>query len=220
MIKELFWKIFLSAKLRWTLFLAVLILNFIAYYQDPTRYTTEPACLLNTPCKWFDYVTGMMTFTFDILTFIGLWYTISPEWLRQWLPGYWYLPVIILGYAIITQITIDSPNVKEDKDILASPPSKLWPQKWRIILYSVILLIDIILFTQFYIDSGINNYKPKAKIFDMVVKTRFGGWNNGNYIQFLFSWLGVFGVFMDCVALYFVYTFNSCQYKLPISWNF
>lgn len=220
MFKELFWDIFLSIKLRWFLFILVALLNFIAYYQDPTRFTTEPSCIFNTPCKWFDYTTGMMTFTIDVLTFIGLWYTISSTWLYNWLPSYWYVPFIILGYAIITQITIDTPNIKDDKEILASPPAELWPQKWRIILYSTILILDIIIFTQFYIDSGINISKYNMRIYDVMVKNRFGGWNKGNYIQFLYSWLGICGVMMDAIALYFVVTFNSCQYKLPISWNY
>jgi hypothetical protein len=220
MISQIFWKIFLSHGLRWFLFLLVMCLNFVAYYQDPTRYTTEPACLFSTPCKWFDYGTGMITYTIDVLTFIGLWFTIAPEQLRWWMPDYWYIPIIILGYAVITQITIDSPNIKDNKDILASPPSWIWPHKWRIILYSSILLIDIIIFFQLYVDSGMHNYDTKTKVFDVIIKSRFGGWNEGNYTQFMFAWLGIFGVLADCLALYYVYSFNSCQYKLPISWNF
>lgn len=220
MIKQILWNVFMSNKLRWVLFIVVAILNFIAYYQDPTRYTTEPKCLLNTPCKWFNYIAGMLTFTVDVVTFLSLWYTISPDSFRTLLPDYWYIPIIVIGYAIITQITIDTPNVKENKDILASPPPSLWPHKWRIILYSTILILDIIIFTQLYIDSGINIYKPKTRIFDVVIKGRFGGWNKGNYMQFVFAWLGIGGVMADCIALYYVYTFNSCQYNLPISWNY
>jgi hypothetical protein len=219
-IKNIIWSVFMSHGFRWFLFISVLILNFIAYYQDPTRYTINPECYFNTPCKWFNYVAGMVTFTMDVLTFIGLWFTIAPMWLRSSLPQLWFVTFIILGYAIITQITIDSPTVENNKDILASPPERLWPIWWRIVLYGVILVINAIIFIQMYIDSGINNYTKNFKVFDFIVKGRFGGWSNGNYVQFLFSWLGVIGVSIDALALYNTVIYNSCIYDLPISWNF
>lgn len=219
-IKNILWSTFMSHGFRWLLFFSVLILNFIAYYQDPTRYTIRPKCYFNTPCKWFNYTAGMMTFTMDIITFIGLWYTIAPSWLLNSLPQFWFIPFILLGYAIITQITIDSSTIEDHKEILASPPSGIWPKQWRIILYTIILLIDTIVFAQMYIDSGVNDYTKKFKIFDFVVKGRFGGWSNGNYVQFLFSWMAIIGVCIDILSLYFVATYNSCYYELPISWNF
>lgn len=218
--KKILWEIFMSDKIRWVLFFSVTILNFVAYYQDPTRYTVEKKCLFNTPCKWFDFVAGLGTFTLDTLTFIGLWYTIGSLTLRQWLPDYWYLPFIILGYAIITQITIDSGVVSHDKEVLASPPAYLWSHNWRIGLYTLILIVDVIIFIQLYIDSGINNYSSTFRVVDMVFTGRFGGWTQGNKVQFMFAWLGILGVLADMLALYFIYIYNACQYNLPISWNY
>lgn len=216
---KILWSIFMSRGFRWFLFILVFILNFIAYYQDPSRYTVESECY-NMPCKWFNYVAGLGTFTMDVFTFIGLWYTIGPSSLN-WLPDYWYVPFIIIGYAIITQITIDSPTVQGQSEILSSPPKYLWPQKWRIILYSTILLLDIIIFSQLYIDSSLHNYNvPHIRVFDMVIGNQFGGWKTGNKFQFLYSWVGIIGILIDIFALYFIYTFNACVYKLPISWNF
>lgn len=212
--------IFFSHGFRWFLFISVLILNFIAYYQDPTRYTIKRVCYFNSPCKWFNYVAGIGTFTMDVLTFIGLWYTITPLWLRNFMPEFWYLPFIIMGYAIISQITIDSPVVEENEDLLNKPPPYLWPHNWRIVLYSIILLIDTTVFVQMYIDNGINDYTKNFKVFDFMITNRFGGWGQGNYIQFLFGWIGLCGVFIDLAALYYVVIYNSCNYDLPISWNY
>lgn len=210
----------MSHGFRWFLLLSVMFLNFVAYYQDPTRYTIAKKCYLGTPCKWFDYVAGMTTFTLDVVAFIGLWYTITPSWLRDPLPEFWYLPFIILGYGIITQITIDSPVVENDPDLLSSPPKYLWPQTWRIALYATIMLIDITVFCQLYLDMGVHDYRKNFKVFDLIIGGRFGGFIEGNYIQFIFAWVGLGGVLVDILALYFVIVFNSCTYNLPVSWNF
>lgn len=219
-MNQMIWRIFMSDGFRWFLLLTVMNLNFIAYYQDPTRYTLANQCYFGTPCKWFDYVAGMNTFTLDVVAFIGLWYTISPLWLRNSLPEYWFIPFIILGYGIITQITIDSPVVENNKDILDAPPKYLWPQTWRIVLYTIIMIIDILVFTQMYLDFGVNDYRKNFKVFDLMIRSRFGGFIQGNYTQFIFAWVGLGGVIIDILALYYVLVFNSCTYNLPTSWNF
>lgn len=210
----------MSHGFRWFLLFSVMFLNFVAYYQDPTRYTMANECYLGTPCRWFDYVAGMVTFTLDVVAFIGLWYTIAPNWLKNSLPEFWYLPFIVLGYGVITQITIDSPVVENNEDLLSSPPKYLWPQTWRIVLYTTIMLIDIIVFSQIYLDMGVHDYRKNFKVFDLLIRGRFGGFVEGNYIQFLFAWVGLGGVLVDILALYFVVTFNACTYNLPVSWNF
>lgn len=217
---SLIWHIFMSHGFRWFMFFSVMILNFIAYYQDPTRYTMKPQCYFRTPCKWFTYVAGLGAFTMDVLTFIGLWYTISPLWMRNNMPDYWYIPFIVLGYAIISQITIDSPVYQDNEDALNRPPQYLWPQRWRVVLYATIMIFDICIFTQMYIDSGINDYSKNFRVFDFLVRGRFGGWSKGNYVQFLFSWMALCGVIIDIMALRYTYMFNACDYGLPISWNF
>lgn len=215
-----FMKILLSPSLRWLIFCTVLILNFIAYYQDPGRYTLERKCYLSTPCKWSSYVLGMGTFTLDILTFVGLWYTIKPSFLN-FLPDYWFLPLIVLGYAIITQITVDSPVVSNTDNGFDAPPENLWPIRRRIMLYTAILILDAIMFIIMYVDAGLSDYKlPSTTVFDSLIKNKFGGWKGGNEIQFLFAWLGIGGVVADSVALYFIYTYNACDYNMPVSWNF
>lgn len=211
---------FINPKLRWILFFMVFVLNFIAFYQDPPRFTSNQKCYFNSSCRWFSYLAGLTTFSLDIITFMGLWFTIGPK--IDWLPTYWFAPLIVIGYAIITQITIDTPNYSDaDEEAPKTPPMSLWPQKWRIILYTTILLLDAIIFIQFYIDNGIHKYSlGKYSVSDYIFKSRFGGYAPKNEVQFIFSWLGILGVFIDILALYFVVTFQGCQYGLPNTWNF
>ena len=96
----------------------------------------------------------------------------------------------------------------------------MWPHKWRIVLYSIIMLLDIVMFSQMYVDSGINDYTKNFKVFDFVVRGRFGGWGKGNYVQFMFSWMALCGVLIDIISLYYTVIFDTCKYKLPRSWSF
>ena len=214
MVFDIFTKLLLNVPLRWFFMLTVLILNFIAYFQDPIRMSTKK-CLLGTQCKWFSYFAGMGTFTMDVLTFLGLWLTIP---FTKKFPEYWYFPLIILGYAIITQVTVDSKIYKENENF-NPPPAGLWPKKYRIILYIAILIIDVIVFSQFYFASGIQDFS-KNTILHRIFLQRFGGYYTGNELPFIIAWFGIIGVVFDSIALYLVRSFEACKYGLPNSWNF
>lgn len=207
-------RLLLNIPLRWLFMLTVMILNFIAYYQDPIRLSNS-MCYFNLPCKWFSYLAGMGTFTMDVLTFLGLWLTIP---FTNKFPEYWYFPLIILGYAVISQITIDSKTYKKNEN-LNPPPRGLWPKKYRVMLYTSILIIDIIIFMQFFFASGIKDYS-KNTVLHRIFLERFGGFYKGNELPFIVAWFGIIGVAFDSIALNLVRTFEACKYELPNSWNF
>lgn len=203
----------LNKNFRWMLMISVMILNFIAFYHDPIRFS-DTKFMDILPSKWFAYITGMYTFAMDAITFIGLWLTIP---LTDLLPPYWYISFVVIGFAIITQITIDTKLVRDNGE-LNPPPQYLFPIKYRIIIYALILIIDTIMFIQFYIASGIKdgyNYK----IIDVVFLGRFGSFKS-NKIAFTLAWLGLLGVFADIIALRLQYNYEACNYNHPISWNF
>lgn len=208
----------LNPLLRWLLFVTVMILNFIAYYQDPIRMS-ENYCF-GIPCKWFSYVTGMGTFSLDLLTFIGLWLTIP---FTDALPTLWFVPFILLGFAIITQATIDEKTYtrfdEHGNENLEPPPNYLWTKNRRIILYTAILIIDLIIFMQFYLSAGLTNKHEIKTGFHYLIMNRFGGYDK-NKIAFLASWLGIGGFFADNIALSFVKGYEACKYNHPLSWNF
>tara|TARA_B100000029_G_C17558870_1_gene952634 strand:- start:1112 stop:1780 length:669 start_codon:yes stop_codon:yes gene_type:complete len=220
-----FYETFMNPKVRWVTFFCVMILNFVAYYQDPLRYSLSKKCI-GIPCKWFDYIAGMGTFTMDVLTLLGLWYTIP---FSDSMTNIWFIPIIIFGYAIISEITIWSDIYKEKCEVSSKtnetvcdfdpPPSGLWSRKKRLILYSIILILDIIIFAQFYIYAGNINLAHKTILHKFFLE-RFGGFYEGNMIQFFVSWVGILGILFDIIAWKIVYGFQACQYSLPKSWNF
>ena len=201
---------------RWILFAIVLVLNFVAFTQDPIRLS-QASCF-TFPCKWFSYVAGMGTFTMDCLTLIGLWLTIP---FTTMFPEYWFVPLIFIGYAIITQITIDSDTYKlEGKNAnLNPPPNYLWSRDKRKTIYMIILILDIIIFLQFYLASGAKKLTGNIRVIDYVFLNRFGGYT-GNEISFIMAWIGVCGVLLDVIAYNLSSSYYPCKYSQPDSWNF
>ena len=210
--------VLLNNTLRWVLFLIVLILNFAAFIQDPIRLSKVDC--LGIPCKWFGYLAGMGTYTMDCLTFIGLWLTI-PFTLA--LPEYWFIPFIIIGYAIITQITVSSKiygkNGEKESPTLNPPPDYLLSKNKRVIIYLLILIFDTIIFLQFYLASTTKKLSGNIRLLDILFLNKFGGYS-GNEISFIMAWIGLIGVFFNIIAYKVTTDYYSCKYDQPISWDY
>lgn len=82
-----------------------------------------------------------------------------------------------------------------------------------------ILVIDIIIFLQFYLASGLQKLSGKARLIDIVFLNRFGGYT-GNEISFIIAWIGVIGILFDYIAYNLSSGYTPCRYDHPISWNF
>jgi hypothetical protein len=210
--------VLLNNTLRWVLFLIVLILNFVAFVQDPIRLCKVDC--FGIPCKWFGYLAGMGTYTMDCLTFIGLWLTIP---FTIALPEYWFIPFIIIGYTIITQITVSSKTYGKDGEkessTLNPPPGYLWSKNKRVIIYSLILIFDTIIFLQFYLASNTTKLTGNVRLLDVLFLNKFGGYS-GNEISFIMAWIGVIGLLFDIIAYRLSSSYYSCKYDHPISWDY
>jgi hypothetical protein len=207
------WLFYNSTGLKWFVATSFFILNFIGYYQNPTLFTDIPNCY-GLSCRWFNFIAGAANLSINLLGMIGLWYC-AP--FTKYLPDYWYIPLAIMSYAILIQITISVKTVTDD-GTLNPPPQKLWPIMQRTWLNVVILILDIIFFHQMYLDGGkmlINN----PRVLDDFILGRFGGWTESKF-EFVLGWWGIIGLIIDVFAIQFVYSFKSCDYNLPPSWDY
>lgn len=220
MITKIVKTFLLNNVFRWLLFLTVMTLNFIAFFQDPIRMSDSKCFGLS--CRWFSFLAGMGTFFLDILTFIGLWLTIP---FTGALPDLWFIPLIFIGFAIIVQGTIDSKIYfrydAQGNETFNPPPNYLWSKRRRIILYTAILIIDMIIFIQFYIQSGITSSSTNTVQTGLhyLILDRFGSYDK-NKIAFIVSWLGIGGFIADNIALSYVKNYEACAYDHPVSWNY
>jgi cobalamin synthase len=149
-----------------------------------------------------------------VLAVIGFWISIP---FTDALPEYWYLALLIILLAITTQITMDSEQVQYDGSF-SPPPTYMLPQKYRVMLAYVNLVINIIIVIQMYIYYGISDITKKT-IVSRYILERFGGWYEGNKADFLFEWGGVIDCIIKIYLLYLQSTFQACEYGLPPSWN-
>jgi hypothetical protein len=200
---------------RWISFIVLTTLTILGYLQEPIRFSDEPSGLgLNY--KWQYFVIQILNMSIASIAFLGLWYTIP---FTKSFPYLWYIPIIIIGYAYITQLTVDSPVVKEDNQTFNPPPSYMWSKWNRGLIFWGILIFDIICFVQGFIYSGVSP-QFKNTVLHQFILNRFGGTDPSNLASFTYSWLGVAAVCLDIYMLYNQTTFRACDYKLPASWNF
>jgi hypothetical protein len=120
--------------------------------------------------------------------------------------------------AIMTQITLDSKQYEDDGS-LNPPPIYMVSQKYRVLLSYVGLVIDVIILLQIFIYMGIidNN---KRTLLSRYVLERFGGWYEGNRLDFIFEWSGILHIVFKLYILSLQKNFRACDYGLPPSWNF
>lgn len=200
---------------RWLTFIALTILTILAYVQEPIRFSNDKAWfVLNYKYQYF--IIQIINMSIASIAFLGLWYTIP---FTKSFPYLWYIPIIIIGYAYITQLTIDSPTVVDDGKTFNPPPTYMWSKKYRSIIFWGILIFDILCFLQGFIYAGVSP-EYKTTILHQFVLNRFGGVNENNMTSFIYSWLGVVAVCLDIYMLYNHTTFTACEYNLPSSWNF
>ncbi len=198
---------------RWVLMFAGIIINILQYINEPQRYSYKLS-IEGISFKWHIYLITIIGCITTALTLIGMWSTIP---FTDLLPDYWYLYLCVLYVAIITQITIDSPQYIDDGSF-NPPPTFLFPQQYRVLIAYVGLIVDALIMVQIYIYFGVSDLS-KNTLFSHYVLERFGGWIDGNKADFLFEWTGLLHVGLKLYLLILQKNFQACYYGLPSSWN-
>lgn len=199
--------------IRWILIGLSIIVTIIQYLNEPQRFSYVKA-ESGLSYKWHLYILAVFACITTTLTILSLWITIP---FTNYLPDYWYIYLFILYLAIITQITVDSPQYADDGSF-NPPPSYMMPQEYRVMITYVGLVIDILIMVQLFIYFGIADVN-KTTLFSKYILERFGGWYPGNKLDFLFEWSGIIDVLLKVYILFLQKNFQACLYNLPASWN-
>ena len=198
---------------RWILIFLSIIITILQYYNEPQRYSYAKA-FDGLSYKWHLYIIAVFICITTTLTILGFWASIP---FTDKLPEYWYIGLLILYLAIITQITVDSEQIVDD-GTFNPPPTFMLPQKYRVMLTYAGLVVFILVMVQMYIYYGIADTTKKTLLSRYILE-RFGGWYVGNKIDFLFEWSGIIDVILKIYVLYLQANFQACRYGLPPSWN-
>jgi len=203
---------FMSIGFRWIIYILLFVLNIYSYYENPKLYTNSKKCF-KINCKIFTFITGMISITLTLSGLILLWY-VAP--FSNSFPEYWYIPVIILTYAIMIQITLTTDIQKEDGSF-NPPPENLISKKYRILLNVFILILLIIYFIQLYLDGG-NNLINSQRSGNSGVLSYFSDITAEKYILFV-EFFALIKILNKLLEIKNVIDFNACSYGLPLSWN-
>jgi hypothetical protein len=187
----------------------------IAYNQEIVRFSTITA-FTGLPYNWHMFIILLLGVFGSFLVFMGLWLTIP---FTDGLPFYWYIPLFILLLAYYLQNTIDLKPINKIQDDFIPPPTYILPKKYRIAIVWGVLILDLLIFIQYYIYFGVFDYSKDTYLHRYLLE-RFGGWYDGHKIAFLIEWLGLIYIISDSYNIYLQTTFEPCKYNLPISWKF
>ena len=199
---------------RWIFLFLAIVLNLVKYYNEPQRFSYIKA-FTGLSYRWHLYLIAVISCISYCFMSLGLWLSVP---FTSYLPDNWYIYLFILCMAIITQIAVDSEQVKDDGSF-HPPPTYMLPDKYRIMLTYASLVVNIVVMVQTYVYFGIADLSKKS-ILSRYVLERFGGWYAGNKIDFLYEWSGMLDIFIAVYILYLQYNFQACVYGLPASWNF
>ena len=201
------------SEIRWFFFILVIFLTVFVFIQEPIRFSGIKG-ITGLNMKWQIFTIAIINALNYMLTFLTLWYTIPFSYN---LSSYWYMPLFLIILAIYTQFTINAEITKKD-GTLKPPPNYLLPKKYRLFFHYFILVLDILIFAQFFLAGGNINLQVKTYL-DKYIFGRFGGFIEGNRISFIASWLGLIGLANDFYNIYLQKNFKACKYELPDSWN-
>jgi hypothetical protein len=204
----------MSVSFRWIILLLIFILQIYLYAQNPKLFTNAQKCY-NANCRVITFLIGIIGATLTLLALITLWYVLP---FSDAFPDYWYIPVIIITYALIIQITI-SVKVEVEDGSFNPPPEYLINKKNRITLYVILTFLSLVYFLQLYLDGGVNIIKNKSRYIDHFILGRFGGIEKNNY-NFFIQWFAIIKIFIEILTIKSAADFYACDYGLPISWDF
>lgn len=201
---------------RWIILGLSAILNLIKYLNEPQRFSTKRS-FEGLKFKWHLFLITIISSIGYTFMAMGLWLNIPfKEYIP--LPDNWYIYLFIVCIAIITQVTVDSPEITDDGSFQPPPPYML-PNKYRIMITYASLVMNILVMIQTYIYSGIADLSKKT-VLSRYILERFGGWYFGNKMDFIFEWSEMIDVLISIYILYLQVNFQACEYGLPPSWNF
>lgn len=209
-------KFLINPQLRWMIYFTILFLTMLAYIQEPLRFSTAKG-ITGLSYMWETYIFGMINLINYFVSFFALWLTIPFVFN---FPKYWFIALFFFLFAVYTEIFFNSREItNKNENDFNPPPWYMYPKKQRLIIHYFIFAFDVMIFLQFFLSS--NDLPPNVKtILDKYILGRFGGWIEGNRINFVVSWLGSVGLLYDVYNIHNQSIFNACMFELPKSWNF
>jgi hypothetical protein len=212
-LMETFNNLIVSDGFRIILLFILVILTLYAYYIEPLKHSGKIS-YLNLDLKTKILITNLISTTTYCVSIVGLVYTLD---ITKNISFIWILILCILIFGLVLHFNDTSPIIDKDNEQFKSPPKNIISIKYRLIIYYILIVLDILKFYQDYLYYG-KNKAYKTTILHQYILNRFGGYGSG--IDFWLGWLGIFGILIDYYNIYLQTNFLACKYDLPNTWNY
>jgi hypothetical protein len=201
----------LDIRIRFIILSVVIYLSFLHYLYDPLKHSNEPACI-GLPCRNYSLIMNLLSFTFLSAMIICM--GILDK--SQFLPTYWFIVIILMGYLVLFIDWKNSKIVKPRKGRITPPPIGYIPKDRRIVVVSSLLVVYLLLFCLNYMAHKVP--VQSDKISEMIFWNVFGSFKERRG-AFMAGWLSIFGIVTAVINIIFTDDFHPGKYNLPNSWR-
>ena len=201
----------LDIRVRYIILFFLILLNFLSYFNSPLLHSNAIECF-GIKCRDYTLLSNLMSFTFLSSMIVSM--SILNN--SIFIPFYWFIPLIILGYTVIFINWKHSKIVKPRKGRITPPPLEFTTKNRRLAIVSLILVLHLFLFILNFIAHRIPT--NSEKLIDIVFKTAFGGLKD-NRSACMTGWLSVLGIVTSSINIYFTDKFRPTVLGLPNSWG-
>ena len=201
----------IDIRVRYLLLIILVFLSFLHYLHNPLKHSDAIECF-GIQCRQFILLFNLISFTFLSSMIISM--SILNK--SIFIPTYWFIPLIILGYTIIILDWRLSKIVIPRKGKITPPPLNYIPKLQRFIISMVILILYMFLFVT---NFAAHRIKPIDNSFsEVVILSSFGGFREKSGAC-MTGWLSLLGIITSAINIYFTEKFIPGNFDLPNSWR-
>ena len=198
-------------RVRYIILGVLIYLNFLHFFNTPLTYSDANKCL-GIQCRIFTLFINLLSFTFLSAMIISM--CILNK--RIFMPTYWFVPLIILGYLVIFLDWRNKEIVRPRKGKITPPPIEYIPKYRRVAITIGILALHLYLFIMNFAAHRIPI--ESDKFMDVVIYRAFGSLKERQG-AFMAGWLSILGLATAVINIYFTERFYPNIYDLPNSWR-
>ena len=201
----------LDIRVRYILLGLLTALNFLYYFNSPLTYSDAIECF-GIECRPFSLINNLMMFTFLAAMMVSMGILNK----SLFIPTYWFIPIIILGYVMIFLDWRNKKIVRPRPGRITPPPDGFLPKTRRILLIMGILLVHMALFFGNYSSHKVN--VDSDKFSELIFWSAFGTFKERPG-AFMTGWLSILGILWSMVNIFFTESFFPQKFNLPNSWR-
>ena len=202
---------FFDIRVRYIILGVLIYLNFLHFFNTPLTHSDANKCL-GIQCRVFTLIINLLSFTFLSAMIVSMGILNK----SIFMPTYWFIPLIALGYLVIFLDWRNKKIVRPRKGKITPPPIDYLPKYRRVAVTIAILALHLFLFTMNY--SAHRIPIDSEKFMDVVIYSAFGSIKERPG-AFMAGWLSFLGIVTAIINIYYTERFFPNIYNLPNSWR-